>query len=49
MAKLTPAGKALISEASAIVDDTIDSMLKRSPKLATKLNSVSDLLDSLRS
>ena len=48
MAKLTPAGQALVKEASGIVDDTVASILKRAPKLSTKLNSVSSLLDSLR-
>ena len=48
MAKLTPAGQALINEASGIVDDTVASILKRAPNLSTKLNSVSSLLDSLR-
>jgi hypothetical protein len=48
MAKLTPAGQALIDEASGIVDDTVASILKRAPRLSTKLNSVLDLLDSLR-
>jgi hypothetical protein len=48
MAKLTPAGQALINEASGIVDDTVASILKRAPRLSTKLNSVSSLLDSLR-
>jgi DNA-binding MarR family transcriptional regulator len=48
MAKLTPAGRALINEASGIVDDTVASILKRAPKLSTELNSVSSLLDSLR-
>jgi len=47
MAKLTPAGQTLINEASGIVDETVASFLKRAPKLSTKLNSVSSLLDSL--
>jgi DNA-binding MarR family transcriptional regulator len=49
MAKLTPAGQVLITEASGIVDDTVASILKRAPRLSTKLDSVSSLLDSLRS
>lgn len=48
MAKLTPAGHALINEASAIVDDTVASILERAPRLSAKLSSVSSLLDSLR-
>jgi hypothetical protein len=48
MAKLTPAGQALINEAAGIVDETVASILKRAPTLSTKLNSVSSLLDSLR-
>jgi hypothetical protein len=48
MAKLTPAGQALINEASGIVDDAVASILKRAPNLSTKLSSVSSLLDSLR-
>jgi hypothetical protein len=48
MAKLTPAGQALVDQASGIVDDTVASILKRAPKLATKLSSVLSLLDSLR-
>ena len=45
---MAPAGQALINEASGIVDDTVASILKRAPALSTKLNSVSSLLDSLR-
>jgi hypothetical protein len=48
MARLTPAGQALVNEASGIVDDTVASILKRAPQLSTKLNSVSSLLDSIR-
>jgi DNA-binding MarR family transcriptional regulator len=48
MAKLTPAGRALINEAAGIVDDTVASILKRADSLATNLNNVSSLLDSLR-
>ena len=48
MAKLTPAGQALINDASGIVDETVASILKRAPRLSTNLNSVSSLLDSLR-
>jgi len=48
MATLTPAGHALINEASAIVDNTVASILERAPRLSAKLSSVSSLLDSLR-
>ena len=48
MAKLTPAGQALVEEASGIVDETVASILKRAPKLASRLSSLSSLLDSLR-
>jgi len=48
MAKLTPAGRALVNDASGIVDDTVASILQRAPRLSGKLNSVSSLLDSLR-
>jgi DNA-binding MarR family transcriptional regulator len=48
MAKLTPAGQALVNEASGIVDDTVASIIERAPKLSAKLNSVSNLLDCLR-
>jgi len=48
MATLTPAGQALVKEASGIVNDTVSSMLERAPKLSGKLNGLSNLLDSLR-
>src|SRR5262245_50746302 len=37
MAKLTPAGQALVNEASGIVDETVASILKRAPRLSTRL------------
>lgn len=48
MAKLTPAGQALINEASGIVDEAVASMLERAPRLSARLSSVTSLLDSLR-
>jgi DNA-binding MarR family transcriptional regulator len=48
MAKLTPAGHALVEDASSVVDETITSILERAPKLSAKLGTVSNLLSSLR-
>ena len=48
MAKLTPAGQALINEPAGIVDEAVASILERAPKLSARLSSVTSLLDSLR-
>ena len=48
MAKLTPAGQVLINDATAVVEETVASILKRAPALSAKLSSVASLLDSLR-
>ncbi len=47
MAKLTPAGHQLVSDASSVVNDTMTAILERAPKLSGKLSSVSKLLSSL--
>ena len=47
MATLTPAGQELVSDASGVVNDTMASVLERSPKLAGKLSQFTELLDSV--
>ncbi len=47
MAKLTPAGRELVSDASSVVNDTMTAILERAPKLAAKLDNVSSLLNGL--
>lgn len=48
MATLTPAGHALVSDASSVVDDTMAVILERAPKLSARLNGIVNLLNSLR-
>jgi DNA-binding MarR family transcriptional regulator len=48
IAKLTPAGHALVKDASSVVNETMTSILERAPKLSAKLGTVSNLLNSLR-
>ena len=47
MAALTPAGQELVSDASAVVSDSLATMLQRSPKLSAKLETMIELLESL--
>ena len=45
IATLTPAGKDLLEDASAVVDDTMRTLLKRSPGVAPKVDELVELLD----
>ena len=47
MAALTPAGQELVSDASAVVSDSLATMLQGSPKLSAKLETMIELLESL--
>jgi DNA-binding MarR family transcriptional regulator len=47
MATLTSAGESLVSDASGVLNDTMTSILGRAPKLAAKLNPITELLDSV--
>ncbi len=47
MANLTSAGQEMVSDASGVLDDTMASILGRAPKLAAKLNPITELLDSV--
>jgi DNA-binding MarR family transcriptional regulator len=45
IAALTPAGRELLDDASGVVDDTMKSVLKRSPVLADKIVEFTELLE----
>lgn len=47
IAALTPAGRELLSDASAVVDDTMQAVLKRSPKTLAQLDGLIDVLDDI--
>ena len=47
IAALTPAGRELLDDASGVVDDTMKSMLKRTPELATQAGEITELLDGI--
>jgi len=47
MAALTFAGQELVSDASAVVADSLAAMLKGSPKVSAKLESMIELLESI--
>lgn len=47
IAALTPAGRELLSDASGVVDDAMNAILKRSPKTVTQLDVLIDLLDDI--
>ncbi len=47
IAALTPAGRDLLSDASAVMDDTMSALLERSPKVATRLEEMIELLDDI--
>ncbi|MGI9237650.1 MAG: MarR family winged helix-turn-helix transcriptional regulator [Woeseiaceae bacterium] len=47
IAALTPAGRELLSDASGVVDDTMITLLKRSPRAASALPQLIDLLQDL--
>jgi DNA-binding MarR family transcriptional regulator len=45
IAALTPAGRELLNDASGVVDDTMKTVLKRSPALADKIVEFTELLE----
>jgi DNA-binding MarR family transcriptional regulator len=47
IATLTSAGKALLEDASGVVNDTLDSVLSRSPKVTADIVLIADRLDEL--
>lgn len=47
IAALTPAGRELLGDASEIVNDAMQSMLKRAPRTSARLPEFSDMLEEL--
>jgi DNA-binding MarR family transcriptional regulator len=47
IAALTPAGRAVLDDASGVVDDTMRATLKRAPGLASQLDQIVALLDDV--
>ena len=47
IATLTPAGRELLEDASGVVDDTMKTVLKRSPQTATHAADIADWLDNI--
>ena len=47
IAALTPAGRELLNEASAVVDDTMRTLLERAPKASAAADDLVELLDDL--
>ena len=47
IAALTPAGREVLDDASGVVDDTMQAMLKRTPELATQAGEITELLDGI--
>ena len=47
IAALTPAGRELLGDASEVVNDAMQSMLKRAPRTRAKLEEFSDTLEEL--
>ena len=47
IAALTPAGRELLDDASGVVDDTMSLFLERSPKAASRLAQLIELLEDL--
>jgi DNA-binding MarR family transcriptional regulator len=47
IAALTPAGRDLLSDASAVVDDAMKAVLKRAPKAVDQLDALIDVLDDI--
>ena len=45
IAALTPAGRELLDDASGVVDDTMNTVLKRSPELAEKMHEFTELFE----
>jgi DNA-binding MarR family transcriptional regulator len=47
IAALTPAGRELLDDASSVVDDTMQTVLKRSPELSSKVVELTEIFESL--
>lgn len=47
IAALTPAGRELLSDAAAVVDDAMKAVLKRAPKAVDQLDALIDVLDDI--
>jgi DNA-binding MarR family transcriptional regulator len=47
IAALTPAGRLLLDDASAVVDDTMNALLLRAPKVAAQMDTLIGLLDDV--
>ena len=47
LASLTPAGQELVNDASAVVNDTMESLLQRSPRVSGQLDQLLAMLDDL--
>ena len=47
IAALTPAGRELLNDASGVVDDSMQAMLKRSPDVVSRLDELVDLLEGI--
>lgn len=47
IAALTPAGRELLSEASAVVDDAARALLKRAPDTKDRLDELAELIDAI--
>ena len=47
IAALTPAGRELLDDASGVVDDEMQAVLKRSPALAGRIGEFTELLDDI--
>ena len=47
IAALTPAGRELLDDASSVVDDTMQTVLERSPELAGKVVELTEIFDTL--
>ena len=47
IAALTPAGRELLEDASGVVDDTMKTLLKRAPELASRADELTGLLDDV--
>jgi DNA-binding MarR family transcriptional regulator len=47
IAALTPAGRELLDDASGVVDDTMITVLKRSPRLADRIVETTELFDDI--
>jgi DNA-binding MarR family transcriptional regulator len=45
LAALTPAGRELLDDASGVVDDTMQTVLKRSPQLAGRIVELTEILE----